>query len=90
MAVFREGSGAAGLSGRDLPVDETLAAYANLDARARQYKDCGAFAGERLDRLRAAACSPRPSWRLFESVRKPVHPRRFSRSMNFTQPQNVR
>ena len=55
MAVFRERSGTAGLSGRDLPVDETLAAYANLDARARLYKDCGAFPGERLDRLRAAA-----------------------------------
>jgi Domain of unknown function (DUF222) len=55
VAVFREGSGAAGLSGRDLPVDETLAAYAHLDARARLYKDCGAFPGERLDRLRAAA-----------------------------------
>ena len=55
VAVFREGSGAAGLSGRDLPVGETLAAYAHLDARARQYKDCGAFPGERLDRLRAAA-----------------------------------
>ena len=55
VAVFRERSGTAGLSGRDLPVDETLAAYANLDARARQYKDCGAFPGERLDRLRAAA-----------------------------------
>ena len=55
VTMFRERSGAAGLSGRDLPVDETLAAYANLDARARQYKDSGAFPGERLDRLRAAA-----------------------------------
>jgi len=55
VTVFREGSGAAGLSGRDLPVDEALAAYANLDARARLYQDCGAFPKERLDRLRAAA-----------------------------------
>ena len=55
VAMFREPSGAAGLSGRDLPVDETLAAYANLDARARRYKDSGAFPGERIDRLRAAA-----------------------------------
>ena len=55
VTVFREQAGTAGLSGRDLPVDETLAAYANLDARAKQYKDCGAFPGERLDRLRAAA-----------------------------------
>ena len=53
--VFREPAGTAGLSGRDLPVDETLAAYANLDARARLYKDSGAFPGERTDRLRAAA-----------------------------------
>jgi hypothetical protein len=55
VTVFRERAGTAGLSGRDLPVGETLAAYANLDARAKQYKDSGAFPGERLDRLRAAA-----------------------------------
>ena len=55
VAMFRESSGAAGLSGRDLPVDETLAAYASLDARARVYRDSGAFPGERTDRLRAAA-----------------------------------
>ena len=55
VTVFREPAGTAGLSGRDLPVDETLAAYANLDARARRYKDSGAFPGERTDRLRAAA-----------------------------------
>jgi hypothetical protein len=53
--MFREPSGTAGLSGRDLPVDETLAAYANLDARARLYKDSEAFPGERIDRLRATA-----------------------------------
>ena len=55
VTIFREQAGTAGLLGRDLPVDETLAAYANLDARAKQYKDSGAFPGERLDRLRAAA-----------------------------------
>ena len=55
VTMFRESSGAAGLSGRDLPVDETLAAYASLDARARLYRDSGAFPGERTDRLRAAA-----------------------------------
>ena len=53
--MFRERSGAAGLSGRDLPTDETLAAYANLDARAAEYKDSGAFPGARMDQLRAAA-----------------------------------
>src|ERR1700728_993949 len=55
VTVFREPAGTAGLSGRDLPVDEALAAYASLDARARLYKDSGAFPGERTDRLRAAA-----------------------------------
>ncbi len=43
------------LSGRDLPTDQTLAAFANVNARARQYKDSGAFPGERIDRLRATA-----------------------------------
>ena len=55
VTMFRESSGAAVLSGRDLPVGETLAAYASLDARARLYQESGAFPGERLDRLRAAA-----------------------------------
>jgi Domain of unknown function (DUF222) len=55
VMMFREQSGTAALSGRDLPTDQTLAAYANLDARARQYKDCGEFPGERIDRLRATA-----------------------------------
>ena len=55
VAMFRELSGAAGLSGRDLPADQTLAAFAHLNARARQYQDSGAFPGERIDRLRATA-----------------------------------
>jgi len=55
VTLFREQSGAAGLSGRDLPTDEALAAYANLDARAAEYKDSGAFPGARIDQLRAAA-----------------------------------
>lgn len=53
--MFRERSGAAGLSGRDLPTDETMAAYANLDARAAEYKDSGAFPGARMDQLRTTA-----------------------------------
>ena len=53
--MFRESSGAAGLSGRDLPTDQTLAAFAHVNARAGQYKDSGAFPGERIDRLRATA-----------------------------------
>jgi hypothetical protein len=55
VQMFREQSGAAALSGRDLPTDETLAAYANLDARAAEYKDSGAFPGAGMDQLRAAA-----------------------------------
>ena len=55
VQMFREPSGAAGLSGRDLPTDETLAAYANLDTRAAEYKNSGAFPGALLDQLRAAA-----------------------------------
>ena len=37
------------------PPDETLAAYANVTARATQYKDSGAFPGARMDQLRSAA-----------------------------------
>jgi hypothetical protein len=55
VQMFRERSGAAGLSGRDLPADETLAAYANLDARAAEYKDSGAFPGALMDQLRTTA-----------------------------------
>jgi Domain of unknown function (DUF222) len=55
VQMFRERSGAAGLSGRDLPTDETMAAYANLDARAAEYKDSGVFPGARMDQLRTTA-----------------------------------
>ncbi|HEY5395021.1 MAG TPA: DUF222 domain-containing protein, partial [Trebonia sp.] len=55
VMMFRERSGTAALSGRDLPTDETLAAFAHVAARAQRYKDSGAFPGERIDRLRAAA-----------------------------------
>ena len=41
--------------GRDLPTDQALAAFAHVNARARQYRDSGAFPGERVDRLRATA-----------------------------------
>jgi hypothetical protein len=55
VAMFREASGAAGLSGRDLPVDETLTANARLLDRAQEYKDSGAFPGARMDWLQAVA-----------------------------------
>jgi hypothetical protein len=56
VQMFREESGAAALSGRDLPTDQTLAAHASVCARATQYKDSGAFpADTRMDQYRAAA-----------------------------------
>src|SRR3984957_6899111 len=51
----RERSGAATLSGCDLPPAETLAAHAATCARAQVYKDSGAFAGVFMDQLRAMA-----------------------------------
>ena len=56
VQLFREESGAAGLSGRDLPTDQTLAAHASVCARAQEYKDSGAFPEDtRMDQYRAAA-----------------------------------
>jgi hypothetical protein len=54
--LFREESGAAGLSGRDMPTDQTLAAHASVCARAQEYKDSGAFPDDtRMDQYRVAA-----------------------------------
>ncbi len=54
--LFREETGAAGLSGRDLPTDQALAAHASVCARAQDYKDAGAFPDDtRMDQYRAAA-----------------------------------
>jgi hypothetical protein len=55
VQMYREQSGAAALCGRDLPTDETLAAYGNVTARATEYKGSGAFPDARMDRLRSAA-----------------------------------
>jgi hypothetical protein len=55
VRLFREQSGAAALSGRELPPDETLAAYASVTARAAQYQDSGAFPDARTDQLRTTA-----------------------------------
>jgi hypothetical protein len=55
VILFRELSGTAGLSGRDLPPDEALAAMASVNARAQQYQDSGAFGDTGLDVLRAYA-----------------------------------
>ena len=55
VTLFRELSGTAGLSGRDLPPDEALAAMAAVNARAQQYEDSGAFGDTPMDALRAYA-----------------------------------
>ena len=55
VTLFRELSGAAGLSGRNLPPDEALAAMASVNARAQQYEDSGAFGDTPMDVLRAFA-----------------------------------
>ena len=55
VEMFRERAGTAALSGRDLPTDQTLAAFANVNARAALYKAAPVFAKARMDQLRAAA-----------------------------------
>jgi hypothetical protein len=55
VTVFREESGAVGLSGRDLPAVEALAGHASVVARAREYEASGAFPGESTSRLQARA-----------------------------------
>jgi hypothetical protein len=55
VSLRRASSGAANLSGYDLPTDETLAAHARVCARALVYKDSGAFPEVRMDQLRAQA-----------------------------------
>jgi hypothetical protein len=55
VQLFREESGAAALSGRDLPTDQALAAHAQVCARAQAYQESRAFPGVRMDQLRAAA-----------------------------------
>jgi hypothetical protein len=55
VLLFREESGAAALSGRDLPTDQALAAHARVCERAAEYNDCGVFGEARMDQLRATA-----------------------------------
>jgi hypothetical protein len=55
VSFFRENAGTAGLSGRDLPPDEALAAMAAVNARAEEYKESGAFGDTPMDVLRAHA-----------------------------------
>jgi hypothetical protein len=56
VEMSREASGAAALSGRDLPTGQALAAHANVCARAQAYKDSNTFPSDtRMDQYRAAA-----------------------------------
>jgi hypothetical protein len=55
VTFFREQAGTAGLSGRDLPPDEALAAMESVNARAQEYIESGAFGGTPMDVLRACA-----------------------------------
>jgi hypothetical protein len=53
--VFREVSGAVGLSGRDLPAAQALAGHASVLARAKEYEASGAFPGQTASGLQALA-----------------------------------
>jgi hypothetical protein len=55
VTVFKEESGAVGLSGRDLPAAPALSAHANLLARAAAYQASGAFGGQTGGALEALA-----------------------------------
>ena len=55
VTIFREESGAAGLSGRDLPTAEALSGHANILSRAREYEASGAFPGHNTSSLEALA-----------------------------------
>jgi len=55
VSFFREQAGTAGLSGRDLPPDEALAAMESVNARAEEYIESGAFGDTPVDVLRACA-----------------------------------
>ena len=55
VTVFREESGAVGLSGRDLPAAQALAGHASIVARAALYEASGAFPGQAASSLEALA-----------------------------------
>jgi hypothetical protein len=55
VTIFREESGAAGLSGRDLPTAQALSGHANILARAREYEASGAFPDQNASGLQALA-----------------------------------
>jgi Domain of unknown function (DUF222) len=55
VTVFREESGAVGLSGRDLPAAQALSGHASVLTRAGQYEASGAFPGQTASSLQALA-----------------------------------
>ena len=55
VTVFREESGAVGLSGRDLPAAQALSGHASVLTRAGQYEASGAFPGQTASGLQALA-----------------------------------
>src|SRR3984893_16214510 len=55
VTVFREESGAVGLSGRDLPAAQALAGHASVLARAKEYDASGRCPGKTASGLQALA-----------------------------------
>jgi hypothetical protein len=55
VTLFREESGAVGLSGRDLPAAQALSGHASVLTRAGQYEASGAFPGQAASGLQALA-----------------------------------
>jgi len=55
VRFWRDHGGAAALAGYGLPTDEALAAHANVNARAEEYKKAGASPGATTDQLRVLA-----------------------------------
>jgi hypothetical protein len=55
VRFWRDHAGAAALAGYGLPTDEALAAHANVNARAEEYKAAKASPGATMDQLRVLA-----------------------------------
>jgi integrase len=60
VTIFREESGAAGLSGRDLPTAQALSGHANILTRARQYEVSGTFPDHNASRVAAMPARTEP------------------------------
>jgi hypothetical protein len=55
VRLWRENGGACALAAYGLPTDEALAAHANVNSRAEEYRAAGAFPDARMDQLRVLA-----------------------------------